>query len=92
MIIKSTAFCPLGREKVHSVRGKRRLAEIFLKKTKKLLKKGLTSGLGGGIMGELSSRDGSERSLKIEQQEKKYKAKASMEISLILEENTTQQK
>ena len=62
------------------------------KKTKKLAKKGLTRRVWGGIMGELSSRGGSERSLKIEQQEKKYKAKASMEISLILEENTTQQK
>ena len=46
---------------------------------KKVEKKVLTMGNKSGIIGELSSRGESERSLKIEQQEKKYKARASME-------------
>ena len=46
---------------------------------KKVEEKGLTMGNKSGIIGELSSIGESERSLKIEQQEKKYKARASME-------------
>ena len=41
--------------------------------------KGLIRKNKSGIIGELSSIGGGERSLKIEQQEKKYKARASME-------------
>ena len=46
---------------------------------KKVEEKGLTRQNKSGIIGELSSIGGGERSLKIEQQEKKYKARASME-------------
>ena len=50
-----------------------------LRKVKKVEKKVLTKGNKSDIMGELSSIGDGERSLKIEQQEKKYKARASME-------------